>query len=138
MKRLNFIVGALMLLLVLGSCSLDDNGASFHYEPLVITEVELPESFDLYAIYDIKVSVLRPDDCTLVEGFDVTKSAMTTRNVVAMGAVLDQEECTPLDQEIQDSFKFEVLYTDPYLFRFYTGEDANGDPQYIEVEVPVN
>lgn len=138
MKRLSCIVGAFLLLVTFGACSLDDNGANFHYEPLMITEVELPESFDLYGIYDIKVSVLRPDDCTLMEGFDVTKSALTTRNVVAIGAILDQDECTQLDQEVQDSFKFEVLYTDPYLFRFYTGEDENGDPIYIEVEVPVN
>ncbi|MEX0273949.1 MAG: hypothetical protein AB3N16_06195 [Flavobacteriaceae bacterium] len=119
------------------SCSLDDDGVNFHYEALKITAAEVPDEFELYGVYDIKVTMVRPDDCTLIEGFDVTKSAVTTRNVVAIGTVLEKEECVENAQEVTQSFKFEVLYTNDYLFRFYTGDDADGDAQFIEVEVPV-
>ncbi len=138
MKRLNLIFCAIVLFLTLGACSLDDDGANFHYEPLQITNVELPESFDLNEVYNIKVKLLRPDDCTLIEGFDVTRGDLTTRNIVAIGAILDNKDCIALNQEVEDSFRFEVLYNDTYLFRFYSGEDENGEPQYIDVEIPVN
>ncbi|PHQ59920.1 MAG: hypothetical protein COC08_08110 [Maribacter sp.] len=122
----------------LGSCELSDDGENFHYEPLQITSVELPESFDLYDVYDIKVTLLRPDDCTIIDGFNVKKPALTTRNIAAIGIILERDDCKTLDQEIEDSFRFEVIYDKPYLFRFYTGDDENGEAQYLEVEVPVN
>lgn len=129
---------AVILFIAVNSCSLNDDGVSFHYEALQITSVEVPESFDQHQIYTIKVNMLRPDDCTLIEGFNVTKSDVTVRNVVAIGAILDKQDCKALDQEVQDTFQFEVLFNQPYLFRFYTGKDANGEAQYLEIEVPVN
>lgn len=117
---------------------MNDDGVNFHYESLKIVSAELPESFNLHQVYTIKANILRPDDCTLIEGFDVTRASTTTRNVVAVGAILEREDCKTLDQEVQDSFQFEVLYSEPYLFRFYSGEDASGNAQYIEIEVPVN
>lgn len=138
MRRLYVAILAITLLTTFNSCSLDDNGVSFHYEALQITSADVPEEFNLGQIYTIKVNMMRPDDCTLIEGFDVTRSDLTVRNVVAIGAVLDKPDCQPLDQEVQDTFQFEVLYDEPYLFRFYTGQDANGEAQYLEIEVPVN
>jgi len=132
------VILAITLFTAFNSCSLNDDGVNFHYEALEITSVDVPEEFNLGQIYTIKVNMLRPNDCTLIEGFDVTKSDVTVRNVVAIGAILDKPDCQPLDQEVQDTFLFEVLYNEPYLFRFYTGKDANGEAQYLEVEVPVN
>jgi len=129
---------AITLFFAFNSCSLNDDGVNFHYEALQIMSVDVPESFNLHQIYTIKVNMLRPDDCTLIEGFNVTSSDVTVRNVVAIGAILDKPDCLPLDQEVQDTFQFEVLYDQPYLFRFYTGEDADGEGQYLEIEVPVN
>ncbi|MFH6603004.1 hypothetical protein ACEZ3G_05910 [Maribacter algicola] len=139
MKRWYLKFVAVVLLGSVGSCSLnDDDGVNFHYEALQILSVEVPESFSLQQIYTIKVNMLRPDDCTLIEGFDVTKSDLTVRNVIAVGAVLDKPDCKTVNQEVQDTFQFKVIYDEPYLFRFYTGEDANGEAQYLEIEVPVD
>ena len=138
MKRLYFVAFVIGLLFILYSCSVSDDSVNFHYEPLEIVSVDVPESFDLHRIYTIKVNMIRPDDCTLIEGFDVTSTDTTTRNVIAVGAVLEKTNCITVNQEVQDTFQFEVRYTQPYLFRFFTGEDANGEAQYIEVEVPVN
>lgn len=41
-----------------------------------------------------------------------------------------------MEQEI--SFKVHALQTSPYIFRFWQGEDNNGDPIYLTIEVPVN
>lgn len=138
MKRLYFILYIAALVLLSNSCSLDDDGVNFYYAPLKIASVEVPESFILNEVYTIKVNIIRPDDCTLLEGFDVTKSATTTREVIAVGAFLEKEDCKTVDKEVQDTFQFSVIYSEPYLFRFFTGNDADGKAQYIEVEVPVN
>ncbi len=118
------------------SCSLDD-GVNFHYEALPIISAELPESFELYKTYDINVTFLRPDDCTLFEGFNVIRADTTTRKVAVIGAILDRETCVDVNQEVEESFRFEVRYSQPYLFQFRTGEDENGEAQYLEIEVPV-
>ncbi|MGB5555250.1 MAG: hypothetical protein WBM83_11375 [Flavobacteriaceae bacterium] len=138
MRRLYVIFLSFVLFLLISACSLNDDGINFHYEALKITSVEMPESFDLHQIYTIKVSIMRPNDCTLIEGFDVTKSELTVRNVYVIGAILEKTDCQVMDQEVQDTFQFEVLYNEPYLFRFFTGNDSNGEAQYLEIEVPVN
>ena len=138
MKRLYFVVLMLGLSLISNSCNLSDDGINFHYTPLEIVSVDVPESFSLNQIYTIKVNMIRPDDCTLIEGFDVTSSDTTTRNVIAVGAVLEKTDCRTLNEEVQDTFQFEVRYSEPYLFRFYMGEDIEGEAQFLEVHVPVN
>jgi len=139
MKRLFILLFAAVS--VLESCSFDDDKVNFHYTPLEIVNAEVPESFDFGRTYTISVDILRPDDCTLTDSFDVrrhTTDSTNVRTVSAIGILLDNDECAPVDQEIQDTFEFEVRYTNPYIFRFYTGNDENGDPQFLEIEVPVN
>ncbi len=138
MKRSFFLLFAILATLSFSSCDLDDDDVNFHFASLQVLSVEMPESFDFNETYKIKVTYLRPDDCTFFEGFDVKKTDITTRNVVAVGYVLDKEACTQVTQEVETSFDFVVLYTDTYLFRFWTGEDENGEQQYLEIEVPVN
>ena len=41
-------------------------------------------------------------------------------------------------EEVTATFNFLVLYTETYVFRFWTGEDENGVSEYFEVTVPVN
>ena len=139
MKRLYFLLFCIVF--VLGSCSFNDDGVNFHYIPLEIVNADVPESFEFGRTYTISVDILRPDDCTLTDSFDIRRFATDSTNVrtvTAIGILLDKDDCTAVDQEIQDSFEFEVRYTNPYIFRFYSGADENGDPQFLEIEVPVN
>ncbi|WFO14981.1 hypothetical protein M601_013900 [Cellulophaga baltica 4] len=73
------------------------------------------------------------------EGFDIVKEDTTIRTVAAIGSMLsDSDDCKEVLEEVETSFNFIVLYPDTYLFKFYTGEDANGEAEYLEIEVPVN
>ena len=139
MKRRFIALWVLVVALTINSCDLGDDGPNFRFVALQIESVEMPESFELDATYQINVTYTLPDGCTYFEGFDVTKEDVTTREVVAIGSQrTDQEVCTEAIRTIEDSFDFVVIYSEPYLFRFYQGEDANGDPQFLEVVVPVN
>ena len=120
------------------SCDIDDD-VNYHFEALQVKSVEMPEAFDYGEIYKIKVTYFRPNNCTFFEGFDVVKEDLTTRKVVTIGTVIeDEEECTGTGEDLVATFNFEVLYDEPYLFRYWTGEDANGEPTYLEITVPVN
>jgi hypothetical protein len=120
------------------SCDIDDD-VNYHFEALEVKSVEMPEAFDYGEIYKIKVTYFRPNNCTFFEGFDVVKEDLTTRKVVTIGTVIeDQEDCSGTGEDLVATFNFEVLYDEPYLFRYWTGEDANGEPSYLEITVPVN
>ena len=130
---------AVVLAFIFNGCSIDDDGPNFHFTALEIVDAEVPESFDLNQTYEILVRYLKPDNCTYYEGFDVTKDSLSVRNVIAVGSVrTDFDDCTQEITEQSASFNFKVIYTDPYTFKFYTGDNSEGEAQYIEMVVPVN
>lgn len=126
------------LVLIFQSCKLEDDRVNFRFVPLQIVSADLPESFDLNDTYEIKVTYVRPSGCFFFEGFDITKESTTTRNVVAIGSEFYEETCTLAIEELEATFDFICLYDEPYLFKFWNGEDENGVDQFIEIEVPVN
>jgi hypothetical protein len=139
MMRNKFMLLAIVVAFIYNSCSIDDDGANFHFTALEIVDADVPESFNLNETYVISVRFLKPDSCTYYEGFDVIKDSLTVRNVVAIGAVrTDFSTCTEEITEQTASFNFKVIYSDPYTFKFYKGENSDGEPEYLEVVVPVN
>ncbi len=128
----------LFLGIFLGGCSLDDDSPNFHFSLLRAESVDLPEFFELNETYRITVDYVLPDGCTFFDRFNVTDGGTTIRNVVAVGATrTDVEACTTEIVEGQAFFNFVVIYDQPYTFRFYQGEDTEGEPQFLEVIVPV-
>ncbi|UJH68993.1 hypothetical protein [Allomuricauda sp. SCSIO 65647] len=139
MKRI--FVGIAFLALVFPlfqGCSIDDNDANFHFVALSIVDVDIPAAFELNETYEIGVTFIRPDGCTFFEGFDVSNTAQTDRDVVAIGTVLNNETaCTQAIEEVEATFTFVVLYNQEYHFRFYAGDDTDGEPEYLEFTVPI-
>lgn len=121
------------------SCSLDDESPNFYFTALNVVEADVPESFEFGQTYDINVTYLRPNGCTYFEGFDVTKPAETTRDIVVIGSVLTDNDvaCTQAVEEVVATLKFNVIYTSDYTFRFFAGKDGNGNDTYVEYTVPV-
>lgn len=139
MKRIFSVVSLFALILSFQGCSLDDE-QNFHFVTLQILEAEVPESFDLHEIYTIQVTYMRPNGCTFFEGFDVTATDNTTRNIVAIGSQITDEDttCSDIVENVTAEFRFEVLYTGTYTFRFFNGNDEAGNPMFLEYEVEVN
>lgn len=125
--------------LLLGACSIEEDEPNFYFTSLPIDSAELPESFNLNETYQINVMYSLPDGCTQYEGFDITREDTTIRNVVAVGvAMTDLVSCTQAVSQEEASFNFIVKYDQPYTFRFYQGENSDGEPEFLEVVVPVN
>lgn len=120
------------------SCSLDD-GPNFNFTALKIVNADVPESFNYNETYTITVTYIKSDNCTNFEGFDVLKDDTTVRSVLAIGSVrTDLDSCEEIATEQTATFKFSVIYRDPYTFKFYQGENNEGEPEYLTIMVPVN
>lgn len=137
LKKLLWVLLLVMAPLV-SSCDLEDDYANFRFVKLQVIDAELPESFDIYETYQIKVTYLRPNNCTFFEGFDITKPDTTVRNVVVVGSELEDSACSQVTGEVVEYFNFTCYYHDTYTFRFWAGEDEDGNAVFLEYDVPVN
>lgn len=137
MKRLFFMVVVVATAFAINSCNKDD-GATIEFHALQIVDADVPEAFTLNGRYQITVTYVRPNACTYFEGFDVAPKDTTVREVVAIGSIAIDQQCAQEAVELQQSFFFEVLYDQPYLFRFWQGQDADGEPVFLDIEVPVD
>ena len=117
-------------------CDIDPE-ENFQFVTLEITAVELPLNFEQNATHNIQVTYRRPNDCTFFEGFDVFDGDLNTRSIVAIGSLLEQDQCVLMEDEVNASFQFTALNIGTYTMRFYSGEDESGNPVYLEYIVPV-
>ncbi len=126
-----------VLVLSLASCSLgDDSNNDFYYEILPIESVDIPTEFVLGETYEIHISYLRPSGCYLFNEFYYV-SELNQRTVAVINTVYNRD-CQQFEDEIVEvSFNFMVNNNGTYVFRFWQGEDENGNDTYYIVEVPV-
>jgi hypothetical protein len=131
------IVLLTLFVLTLVGCSIDDDQPNYSYEVLPIDSYTLPESFTLGETYEIKLKYKKPSNCHSFQGIYYDKE-LNIRTIGIQTTVLESTDCTPLTAEpIEVSFKFYVTNTGSYIFKFYKGEDANGENIFEEVEIPV-
>ena len=134
MKRL--LVFCLTLILF-ASCSVDDDSTSFSFEVLPIESVDIPDEFELGETYPITVSYLRPSTCHGFKEFYYLKEN-NERTVAPITYVFDNNDCQSLeDKLVEATFNFIVTSNGSYIFKFWRGEDTDGETQYLTIEVPV-
>lgn len=131
------IVLLTLFLLTLVGCSNDYDQPNYSYEVLPIDSYTLPESFTLGETYEIKLKYKKPSNCHFFQGIYYDKN-LNVRTIGIQTTVLESADCTPLTAEPTEvSFNFYVTNTGSYIFKFYKGEDANGENIFEEVEIPV-
>ena len=134
MKRL--LVFCLTLILF-ASCSDDEDSTSFSFEVLPIESVDIPDEFELGETYPITVSYLRPSTCHGFKEFYYLKEN-NQRTVAPITYVFDNNDCQSLeDKLVEATFNFIVTSNGSYIFKFWQGEDTDGETQYLTIEVPV-
>ncbi|WP_456438120.1 hypothetical protein [Psychroserpens sp.] len=120
------------------SCSPEENNSlNFSYETLPVESVDMPEEFVLGNTYEIRMTYLRLSGCHLFYDFYYV-SENNIRTIAIINTVFDDQDCGVFEnEEVEVSFDFQVNSFDPYVFRFWQGEDENGNDNYYLVEVPV-
>ena len=125
-------------MLLFNGCDIDSAEPNFFFVPLEITSVELPEYFEHGAEYTINVTYARPNSCVTYEGFDINSDGESIHYITCIGAEFNGEVCTQAVYYGQASFIFQALNQEPYTLKFWGGEDAQGNPIYLDFIIPVN
>ena len=131
-RKIFFVIFAVLLM---ASCS-DDDSYDYHYELLPIEEALVLEEFEYGQIYNISVKYIVPDDCYINSDilYEYNDDA---RNVAVISLVIESNDCETVDLEQELTFQVHALQASPYIFRFWQGDDENGEPIYLIIEVPV-
>ena len=140
MKKILLLLGVLCIIIT--SCSIDNGDKlKFHVEFLPVVSVEIPETMQPGGTYEFKVTYSRPTDCYYFDGFYYEPEG--NANIVAVQTlVIEDADCQPLTTLAPEVATFQVScspdYTaSTYFFKFYQGEDADGNQQFMEVYIPV-
>ena len=132
MKR--FIIIGLILL---ASCSVNDDSVNYNFEILPIESIDIPNEFELGEVYPITVSYFKPSSCHNFREFYYLKEN-NERTVAVINFEFLDNNCEDLENElVEATFNFIVTSNGSYIFKFWQGEDTNGENQYLIIEVPV-
>ncbi|CAL68190.1 membrane lipoprotein lipid attachment site-containing protein [Christiangramia forsetii] len=145
MKRLIF---AFMALLTLSSCSVDDDAANLSYDFAEITDSTFPEFFEAGKSYDLKLTYKRPTTCHNFIGIDGGREDLNSNEIFLYALTSLDRGATGCDSSNETNlisettirgFSISANITDDevFIFQLWTGEDANGDPVFTTIEVPV-
>ena len=136
------VIVLLSVLVLMFSCSVDDeNNDEFHFEILPIASVEMPESFTSGEVYNITYSYEVPTSCHVYRDlYYVAESHI--RTIAVINTVFEESNtvtCEDLSGQMEErTFQFYAgALVGSYVFRFWQGEDENGDDIYMVYEVPI-
>lgn len=135
MKR---VIMLCLTLVLFASCSVnDDDNLNFSFEILPVESVDIPDEFVLGETYPITISYYKPTTCYAFNDFYYLKE-LNERTVAPINYVFERNNCEPLENElVEATFNFIVTSNGSYIFKFWQGEDDNGESQYLTIEVPV-
>lgn len=137
-KTMKKLIALSLALILAMSCSIDDNNSTnYSFEVLPVVSVDVPSEFTLGETYPITVTYLKPSSCHVFREFYYSKN-LNERTVAPIMLVYENDNCETLENVEEDAtFNFIVTSNGSYIFKFWQGEDANGDDQYLTIEVPV-
>lgn len=140
MKNLKYLLIMMVALtLTVTSCSDDDdvNDHEYHLEYIGVTSADLPDEFIYGLTYRINVTIELPNSCYYYYNqYDYFYEG-TSRLIYPIAHVDDNVPCTPNITETTFSIPVQALQNETYIFKFYQGQDADGQDQFLTIEVPV-
>lgn len=137
--KMKKILVVLVLAFVAMSCS-DDDAQMFFFELVPTASVEnVPERFILNEADTLVVRFARPSRCHSFQGFEYEKEG-NTRKIAVVTRVIEAggDQCGTTDEEARAiPFIFRPEATGTVVLRFFQGDDADGEPQFLDIEVPI-
>jgi len=137
MKNFKYLLMLIVALTVTVSCNDDDDYHAYHLEYVGVTSADVPDEFVYGNTYRINFTVEFPNSCYFnYNQYDYFYEG-TSRLIYPIAHVDDDVECTPAIRETTFSIPVQALQKEPYIFKFYQGEDADGQDIFLTIEVPV-
>ncbi len=133
----HFIALFLIAFLIVGCSKDDDNYHDYHLEYIGVKSVDIPDEFVYGQNYRIDITLELPNSCYYqYNQYDYFYEG-TTRFIYPIVHVDDNVACTQNITETTFSVRVHAIQSEPYIFKFYQGEDANGEDTFLTIEVPV-
>jgi len=141
MKNLKYLLIMMVALtLTVTSCSDNDdniNDHAYHLEYVNVISADLPDEFIYGQTYRINITIELPNSCYYYYNqYDYFYEG-TSRFIYPIGHVDDNVPCSTNITEVIFSIPVQALQQEPYIFKFYQGEDTNGQDMFLTIEVPV-
>ena len=133
MKKVTLL---LLSTIVFYSC-LNNDEPNLAYEFLPINTTETPASFTFGETDTIKIKYTLPNGCYSFENLYYEYQDST--RVVAVTALVQLDAaCT--EALVEEEYAFPVIASqrEDYIFKFWKGEDSDGEDIFEEVVIPVN
>jgi hypothetical protein len=128
-----------IMLVIFSGCNDDDqnNYHDYHLEYIGVIDAEVPDKFNYGSTYRIDVTIELPNSCYYYYDQYEYFYEGTSRLIYPIAHVDDGVACTPDIRTTTFSIPVQVLQSEPYIFKFYQGEDADGQDIFLTIEVPV-
>lgn len=138
MKNMKYLLIAFIAFgLTLTSCSDDDDSHSYHYEYVNVTSADVPDEFIYGQTYRINMTVELPNSCYyFYNQYDYFYEG-TSRLIYPIAHVDDDVACTLNIREVNFTIPVQALQEETYIFKFYQGQDDDGQDTFLTIEVPV-
>lgn len=135
MKR--YILILFVAVISFSSCSLEsEDQISFSLVFLPIETAEVPTEFEFGETYSITISYFLPSACYQFR--DIYYDYDENSRIIAVNSILNNDQiCTQALIEQEHTFSVLCSQEENYVFKFWQGENSQGEDQYLIVEVPV-
>ena len=126
----------LLAVLTFISCSDDDDNDEYHFEYVPVLSADVPDEFVFGRTYTLYVQYELPNSCYYYYSFDYFYDG-ASREIYPIALVNDTDVCEEVTSEGEFIVRVTASQSEPYLFKFWQGEDEDGEPVFLEIEVPV-
>ncbi len=145
MKKIALLM---VLALSLYSCGTDDDGPNLNYDIAEIINTDLPAFFEIGESYDVEIIYELPNACHQFSNFssnqyidEETDSTFVIEIAVLTSYDANLTECNQQgaligSRAIRDLRINNENYNN-YQFKLLTGEDENGEAEFLIIDVPV-
>jgi hypothetical protein len=135
-KNICYLIPVLFILLA--SCSADDGPVAdpLEYEKVAILSTNLPAELTEGQKINLRLTYERPTSCHRLSSieYEELKGALYFTIVTSYPKA---EDCENEDLTGSTSFEFTPEPVDFYIFKFWQGENEQGEDMYLTVQVPV-
>lgn len=137
MKNLKWLVGLFLIGIVMVSCLDDEPTMNITYQYKPVDSIEIDSIYPARQITEIKTYFTANSGCE--EFFDYEYTILgNERTVSIITSELQDVACTQANESKSFILKFQPKSSGVYIFRFWSGIDANGQDTFIirEIEIP--
>lgn len=119
------------------SCSVGDDTDTTYFEVLPVETATVPDEFVRGETHEIRMTYIRPTTCHAYNDIYYVPEANERSVAIVTTVFSGNGNCVSSGDELEASFEFKATTEDSYVFKFWQGEDENGEDQFLIIEVPV-